>query len=410
MKTIEILPSKSEAHRVIIASSLCEDPRSVELKETSNDIEATRNCMEEIQRSLNARASGKEIAADLYCGESGSTFRFLIPVVAALGIHGIFHPEGRLPERPLSPMYEELIAHGAALSPCGEVPFQVGGALQAGEYTIPGNVSSQYITGLLFALPLLPGDSTLRVTGEVQSKGYVDMTLRVLQNFGIVVNQESVEGDTLYRIPGNQQYGSSENLEVEGDWSNAAFWLAAGILGKEPLRVTGLNMSSPQGDRKIVDLIRQFGGKLEIHGNAVIAYPSGGELQGIEIDASQIPDMVPAVALIATQAAGTTEITHAERLRLKESDRLKSVTSVLSALGASIAERQDGLSIEGPAALQGACVSSYNDHRITMMAAVASLITDGKVTIIGAESVNKSYPTFFTIMNENAMSDNVERR
>lgn len=395
---------------MIIASSLCEDPRPVELKETSKDIEATRNCMEEIHRTLNARASGKEIATDLYCGESGSTFRFLIPVVAALGIHGIFHPEGRLPERPLSPMYEELISHGVELSPCGEVPFEVKGALQSGEYTIPGNVSSQYITGLLFALPLLSGNSLLRVTGDVQSKGYVDMTLRVLQNFGIAVELESMEGDTLYRIPGNQRYRSPEQLEVEGDWSNAAFWLAAGILGKEPLQVTGLNLSSPQGDRKIVDLIQQFGGRLEIQENAVRAYPSEEKLRGIEIDASQIPDMVPALALIATQAEGTTEISHAERLRLKESDRLKSVTSVLSALGASVTERQDGLSIEGPVSLRGARVSSYNDHRITMMAAVASLITAGKVTITGAESVNKSYPTFFTIMNENAMSDNVERR
>ncbi len=410
MKEIQILPSKSEAHRVIIAAGLCKNPTTVELTETSNDIEATRKCMKEIQQTLESQCDDVNFPAQLYCGESGSTFRFLIPLVTALGIHGIFHPEGRLPKRPLSPMYEELISHGATLSPCGTVPFEVSGPLNPGEYTIPGNVSSQYITGLLFSLPLLSGDSILRVTGELQSEGYVEMTLRVLKRFGIHIGVERVNDGTIYRILGNQKYQSPEVLPVEGDWSNAAFWIVAGIIGEEPIRITGLNPESAQGDRQIVELVEQFGGQIETNGDAVITYPSRERLSGIKSNAAQIPDMVPALALLGTQADGITEICHAERLRLKESDRLKSVTEVLNALGASINEREDGLTIQGRSSLKGAVISSHNDHRIAMMAAIASLVTDGNVTIEGAESVNKSYPTFFKIMNENAMSDNIERR
>ena len=455
MKEIEILPSKSEAHRMIIAAALSKNPCEIPLRETSDDIEATRACMRAIRE---ARETGEP--AELYCKESGSTFRFLIPVVAALGIEAHFHPEGRLPQRPLSPLYEELTAHGICMSELGSVPFVVRGKLSPGEYTIPGNVSSQYITGLLLALPLLPGGSTIRVTGDRQSMGYIDMTLRVLERFGIRIRMEQVTDnhataktthsarndsveeisdsteaqttkpammtpkipgspkrrtestaeDLIFRIPGNQEYIAPTDCTVEGDWSNAAFWLTAGIIGEDPVRVTGLNPDSAQGDRAIVNFIRQFGGRIETEGNTVTAYPSQSHLHGTEIDAAQIPDMVPALALIATQAEGVTEITHAERLRLKESDRLKSVTQVLQALGAEIEELPDGLRISGKTRLCGGKVSGFGDHRIVMMAAIASLAAKGCVVIEGAESVNKSYPTFFTLMEENEMNQNMERR
>lgn len=413
MKVIKILPSKSEAHRMMIAAELCDNPCEIQISETSNDIEATRSCMTAIRRALDAKLSGgtgADITADLYCGESGSTFRFLIPVVAALEIIGRFHPEGRLPERPLAPLDEQLREKGVLLSETGTVPYLVQGPLQPGRYEIPGNVSSQYITGLLFALPLLSEDSTISITGGLQSEGYVNMTIRVLDRFGIEIITERSSDALVYRVPGNQKYVAPPTPEVEGDWSNAAFWLAAGVLGEEPVQVTGLSMDSAQGDRKIVDLLQKFGADVRVSADRVIAYPSRENLRGIPIDASQIPDMVPALALVASLAKGTTEILHAERLRLKESDRLKSVTDVLSKLGANVQELPDGLVIEGSENLIGSEVNSYNDHRIAMMAAVASVVTEGKVTIQGAESVNKSYPTFFTVMNENNMSDNIERR
>ncbi len=405
MKNIGILPSKSEAHRMIIAGALCNPPCEIRLEETSDDIEATRSCMQVIHK---ARETGNP--AELHCRESGSTFRFLIPLVAALGIPTNFYPEGRLPDRPLSPLYEELEAHGVTMTAMGTVPFTVTGNLTPGEYILPGNVSSQYITGLLLALPLLSGDSTIRVTGERQSMGYINMTLRVLSRFGIRVITEQSTSELVYRIFGGQEYTKPTDRSVEGDWSNAAFWLTAGILGEEPVRVTGLNLNSAQGDRSIVNWIHAFGGRIETEGDSVTAYPSRDLLHGTEINAAQIPDMVPALSLIATQAKGVTEINHAERLRLKESDRLESVTNVLKALGAEVRELPDGLQIRGRTKLYGTTVNSYGDHRIAMMAAIASLVADGCVTITDAESVNKSYPTFFTIMDKNEMSSNIERR
>ncbi len=405
MKNIGILPSKSEAHRMIIAGALCNPPCEIRLEETSDDIEATRSCMQAIHK---ARETGN--SAELRCRESGSTFRFLIPLVAALGIPANFYPEGRLPDRPLSPLYEELETHGVTMTAMGTVPFTVTGNLTPGEYILPGNVSSQYITGLLLALPLLSGDSTIRVTGERQSMGYINMTLRVLSRFGIRVITEQSTSELVYRIFGGQEYTKPTDRSVEGDWSNAAFWLTAGILGEEPVRVTGLNPNSAQGDRSIVNWIHAFGGRIETEGDSVTAYPSRDILHETEINAAQIPDMVPALSLIATQAKGVTEINHAERLRLKESDRLESVTNVLKALGAEVRELPDGLQIRGRTKLYGATVNSYGDHRIAMMAAIASLVADGCVTITDAESVNKSYPTFFTIMDKNEMSSNIERR
>lgn len=413
MKVIKILPSKSEAHRMMIAAALCDNPCEIQISETSNDIEATRSCMAAIRKAVDAKRSGEtgeDITADLYCGESGSTFRFLIPLVAALGITGRFHPKGRLPERPLAPLDEQLRKKGVILSETGTVPYLVQGPLQPGRYEIPGNVSSQYITGLLFALPLLSEDSTIAVMGGLQSEGYVNMTIRVLDRYGIEIITERSSDALVYRVPGNQKYMAPSSSEVEGDWSNAAFWLAAGVLGEEPVQVTGLSMDSAQGDRKIVDLLQKFGADVQIDEAGATAYPSRNDLSGITIDASQIPDMVPALALVASLAKGRTEINHAERLRLKESDRLKSVTDVLSKLGANVQELPDGLVIEGSESLVGAEVNSYNDHRIAMMAAIASIFSKGKVTIQGAESVNKSYPTFFTVMDENNMSDNIERR
>lgn len=393
MRKINIIPSKSDAHRALICAALSEKPCQVLCQAESKDITATRKC-------LDAVADGRE---EMYCGESGSTLRFLLPVMGALGHKASFYPEGRLPERPLSPLYEELAAHGCQMSPQGSVPFTIEGQLTSGTYHIPGDVSSQYISGLLFALPILTGDSRIVVKGVLQSKSYVDMTIKALRDFGVEI-AETAEG---YLIPGGQVYRGPETYQVEGDWSNGCFWLAAGALLTKGICVSGLDADSLQGDKQILEILAQFGAVVNIEEEGITV--KRGTLKGIRIDAGQIPDMVPALAVVAAAATGTTKIVNAERLRIKESDRLQTVTQVLKKLGADIEELSAGLVIRGTGTLSGGQVDSYNDHRIAMMAGIASILTTGVVSLKGADAVNKSYPGFWADLKALGLDDKIER-
>ena len=393
MRKVKAIASKSDAHRALICAALSENPCEVIMDTTSKDIDATKKCIESI------RCGQKE----LYCGESGSTLRFLLPVVAALGMEVHFYPEGRLPKRPLSPLYEEMENHGCKMSPKESVPFIVKGQLQSGDFTIPGDISSQFISGLLFALPILDGDSNIIITGSLQSEDYIKMTINTLSKFGVEIKRT----DTGYYVRGNQKYISPGKYVVEGDWSNAAFYLVAGAFLKDGILVTGLNTDSIQGDKKIIDLLSRFGADVNIIDDSIIVGP--GTLKGIKIDASQIPDMVPALSVLAAGAEGITKIYNARRLRIKESDRLKTVTKVIKALGGDIEELEDGLIIKGTGTLKGGVVSSFNDHRIAMMAAIASLISKDKVKIEESEAVNKSYPDFFEHMEMLGLHGNIER-
>ena len=362
------------------------------------------------------------VGADLYCKESGSTLRFLLPVVGALGKRGIFHPKGRLSQRPLSPLYEELCSHGMRISTPGSVPLIAEGQLRGGEYHITGDISSQFISGLLFALPILEEDSKIVVSGNLQSAGYVDMTLRTLTRFGIKVTRdvygedretEKNEGQTFF-IKGNQEYKAPREFQdggyqVEGDWSNGAFWLVAGILGDTPIMVKGLDPTSAQKDKQIVNVIQEMGGTVSIEGQNVTSYPSRNRLKGISFDAEQTPDMIPAIALLATQAKGKSKIYNAQRLRSKESDRLHSISSTLRTLGADMEELQDGLIIKGKSELNGGVCDSFSDHRIAMMLSIASLVCKDKVQLIGSEAANKSYPSFFDRLKELDLDKNLER-
>ena len=374
--TIPAIPSKSAAHRLLICAALAGGGTEVECQGTSKDIEATKAC-------LAAMKNGGRLP----CGESGSTLRFLLPVAAALGLEAEFHMEGRLPQRPLAPLDAQLEAHGAVLTrPVPEI-LKISGQLVPGEYTLPGDISSQYISGLLFALPLLEAPSTLTVTGKIESGPYIEMTLDALRQFGIHVTIEQ----NVFRIPACG-YRSSCKAVVEGDWSNAAFWLSAGALGA-PVTVTGLNPQSLQGDKAIFDLLAAFGAQTEQNGDAYTVSPA--PLHGMEIDAAAIPDLVPVLAVVAAAAEGTTRIYNAGRLRLKESDRIETVRRMLEALGASVEETTDGLLIHGGKPLRGGMVDSCNDHRIAMAAAVASILCTGEVTVLQAEAVEKSYPNFW---------------
>ena len=393
MKHIKAITSKSDAHRALICAALSENECEVAMDTTSDDIEATKRCLKNIM-------CGKK---ELYCGESGSTFRFLIPVVAALGNEVYFYPEGRLPYRPLSPLYEELQKHGCILSDKGSVPFKVKGKLEPGTYEIPGNVSSQFISGLLFALPLLKGDSDIIVTGDIQSEDYINMTINTMEKFKVNIKKTTYG----YRVKGDQKYVSPEIYNVEGDWSNAAFFLAAGAFIEEGIKVSGLSMDSIQGDKKIVDILKEFGARVTVEDNCVTVRP--GTLKGIDIDASQIPDMVPALAVLAVRAYGRTNIYNAGRLRIKESDRLKTVRETIENLGGDISELSDSLIINGTGMLEGGSVSSHNDHRIAMMAALASLISKNKVVIKDSDAVKKSYPDFFKHMHIVELDKNLER-
>lgn len=472
--TIEAIPSKSHAHRLLIAQKLAalqgggqEDPLAIPT--FSEDIDATKGCLAQLDEEL----------PRFDCRESGSTIRFMIPVAMALKDEAVFAGSGKLPQRPLSPLKEEMERHGCSFEMLAAAKGAAGalncatasgrgvtseicrirGRLQPGKYELAGNISSQFITGLLFALPLLNGDSSLQLTTKLESAGYVDLTLQVLREFGIeirevrekitdedanagkkvVISERAAEqADSLsltanseadlegiseanlesnsenylirYEIPGNQIYREPEGLKVEGDWSNAAFWLVAGALGGN-ITCTGLNPDSTQRDKEIVTVLEKMGAKIERENTAYHIAGNDAPLHGETVSAAQFPDLVPVMAVAMTGASDASSITNAERLRIKESDRLATVCDFLTILGTDIRQIEDGLIIHenknntdpsGTAAhcpappLSGGTVSSHNDHRIAMAAAVASCRADGPIVITGAEAVKKSYPDFFT--------------
>ncbi len=369
--TVEPPPSKSDAHRALIAASLAGaiDLISGLPDPESDDIRATRQCLEAITQRKHR----------LDCGESGTTLRLLIPIVAARGMAEreavTFEGSGRLPQRPLNEYSAIFAGHGISLnfSPSASLPLVMSGRLTAGIFEVPGHVSSQYISGLLLALPLIAGDSAIRLTSRLESAPYVEMTLRTLKAFGIVIKTQPGG----YFIPGGQKYRPTV-YQIEKDYSQAAFWLTAAYAGS-PLLVSGLAMDSAQGDQAILTLLQTF---------------RQGSLK-YKIDASQIPDLVPILAVAAALTPAETHIVKASRLRLKESDRLAATEQALRAIGANIRQTSDGLMIQGGEPLIGGTADSFGDHRIAMALAIAALSTREGVVLHRAEAVNKSYPDFF---------------
>ncbi|MBQ9098604.1 MAG: 3-phosphoshikimate 1-carboxyvinyltransferase [Clostridia bacterium] len=402
--------SKSAAHRALIAAAFADGKTAIRVTGAGEDIAATIRCLSGLGARIEERPGEEGCSwlevfpvsrptqnAVLDCGESGSTLRFMVPVVAALGIKATFLRRGRLPERPMEPLMNEMAAHGVRFSENSDGSLTVEGRLPAGQYTIAANVSSQFITGLLLALSLIGKPSSLTLTGEIESAPYIDMTVKALAAFGST--PERTADGRHYHIQGCDKcpLRSPHILYPEGDFSGAAFPLAAGALGLHPVTVTGLSFDSLQGDKEILTLLQRFGARIDIsteHGSAT-AFPSS--LQGIEIDARQIPDLVPILAVIASFATGKTVIRGAARLRLKESDRIATTAAMLRALGGNVCEMPDGLEIVG-ASLHGGTVDGANDHRIVMSAAVASLACHGDVTILGIGAEAKSYPAFFELI------------
>lgn len=395
---VHIPASKSQAHRMLLCAAMGESEVTLRCRGLSKDILATVACLKALGASVDAEGEVlhlRPVSAPpsglclLPCGESGSTLRFLLPLVGALGASAVFEREGRLPERPIEPLGRELCRNGMDIRSDG-ARLYCSGQLRPGAFCLPGNISSQYISALLMTLPLLEGESTLHMEGALESAAYVAMTEEVLR-LGGVRTEKTGAG---YRIPGGQRCRFAPELSVEGDYSNAAFFLCAGALSERGIRVTGLDPQSRQGDRAIVPLLEEMGAQVASDGSSVTVKRDA--LHGITIDASPIPDLIPVLSVVAAAASGETRVIHAQRLRLKESDRLHSTTQMLRALGAEAEELPDGLVIRGGRTLAGGTVDACGDHRIAMSAAVAGGICRGAVTICGSECVQKSYPDFWT--------------
>ena len=374
--TIQAIPSKSQAHRYLICAALANNETTLICPETNRDIEATADCLNALGANIFRTKIGYEIdpvkkipqTAELNCCESGSTLRFLLPIAGALGVDTTFTMEGRLPQRPLSPLWEEMERMGCILTRPTANTIRCQGRLKPGSYSIDGGVSSQFITGLLLAAPLLDGDSRIHITGKLESKPYITMTRKAMSVFG-------VPSEGLHIHP--QDYHSPGSVTVEGDWSNGAFFLAAKALGN-PVTVTNLNPDSPQGDRAAARWLKALS-------------------QHCTISAADIPDLVPILSVVAAANHGAV-FTDIQRLRLKESDRVASVIAMLEALGGRADATEDTLTVYGTG-LTGGTVDSVNDHRIAMSAAIASTVCTQSVTVLGAECVKKSYPTFWEEFN-----------
>ena len=387
-------PSKSMAHRLLLAAALADGVSTVKNVALSQDIEATLRCMAALGASWERTdkstlrvtgIGGKEKSFPelprFDCGESGSTLRFFIPL--ALDGRGAvrFEGRGRLMQRPLS-VYEDMFkARGILWRHEGD-SLTVDGLLESGRYSMPGDVSSQFITGMLLALPRLEGDSVLEIKTPLESRAYVELTRRIQAHYE--------KGQSLL-IPGGQRAVSPGRMHIGGDWSHAAFYLVASAIGRGEIRLTGLDPNSAQGDRALVGILRDMGADIRWEGDELVARAS--KLHGLHADCSQIPDVVPALAVAMAAAEGESRISGAARLRIKESDRLSAMCAALSAAGACIRETEDGLLIHGGKQLCAARIDGCNDHRIVMAMAVLCAALGG--TIRGAETVNKSYPDFF---------------
>ncbi|MCH5300090.1 MAG: 3-phosphoshikimate 1-carboxyvinyltransferase [Ruminococcus sp.] len=405
---VTIPPSKSDVHRAIICAALSFGKSTISPVVLSNDIKATIACinslgaktqLEDNVLTVDATDMFKNKKAVLDCGESGSTLRFFVPVAAMGGVETEFVGHGSLLPRPIGIFADILPPAGVECETTGVLPLKIKGKLQSGKFEIPGNISSQFITGLLFALPLLDGDSDIVLTSPIESIGYINMTIYTMSKFGVKVETT----DYGWHIKGNQHY-SPNDYTTDGDWSQAAFFMCSGAINAETT-VKGVNINSTQGDKEIAEILKRFGADVQINENSVTVKPN--ELNGIEIDARQIPDLVPILAVTGAFAKGTTKIINAERLRIKESDRLASISNALNKLGAKVTEKPDGLVIEGVKSLNGGTVEGCNDHRIVMAMSIAAEKATDKVTVTDAFSINKSYPSFYEDYNKLGGNSNV---
>lgn len=395
--SIRVPASKSQAHRLLILAALGEKKVSLSFDGISDDIRATADCLCALGANIALTKNGAEVAPItqppqgvrvLRCRESGSTLRFLLPVCGILDAEAVFVREGRLSERPLAPFDAELTKNGMTLTENGN-ELQVCGRLQSGVFTLPGNVSSQFVTALLLALSQLPQKSEIRLTSPLQSADYVKMTVQALEQFGCRVTQESA----CYFVGGEKSAPTQSTFSVEADYSSAAFFLCAGALSERGISVQGLNLSSAQPDRAVLDVLRAFGAEVSVREDGVFVRKN--RLDPIELDCSAFPDSVPVLSVLCALASGQSRLTNCARLRLKESDRLDATAKMLTALGGNAEIVGDDLVIRGVPRLHGGIVETFADHRMAMAAAVAATACEQTVVIDNDTCVCKSYPRFW---------------
>lgn len=419
MKKIRVFPgklqglvqapsSKSMGHREIICAGLACGTSIIDNISMSKDIEATMRCLRAInvavdevpgmfagRRALQISGTGHPMAAadSVDCGESGSTLRFFLPLGANLNCPLTFIGHGKLVSRPLQAYYDifdkQFIQY---FNDNGKLPLTVNGKLQPGIFKLPGDVSSQFVSGLLFVLPLLNGDSVIEITSQLESSAYVDMTISCLAKFGVKVENENGR-HRRYLVPGKQRYQALDS-RVEGDWSQAAFWTVGGSLGAK-ITCAGMDFNSLQGDKAVLDIMQRMGALVEKNADSVTV--SGGVTKATVIDAANCPDIIPVLTVLAAVSEGTTKIINAARLRIKECDRLAAMTSELNKMGADVTEEAEGLTIVGkPQGLRGGVeVDAWNDHRIAMSLAIAAQKCAQPIILTGSDSVAKSYPDFW---------------
>ncbi len=382
-------PSKSYAHRFIISAFLSKESGIIKGVGSSKDVLATLTALSSIGLKYNLIGNDVEFSylkpsdySVLDCNESGSTLRFLFPVVCALGLNAEFIGSEKLLSRPIKDLADCLNKNGAKID-----GFKVSGKLQSGDYKITGKVSSQFISGLLFALPLLDGDSKIIIDGEAVSKDYINITLEVLNKFGIKIEKT----DYGYFVMGNQKYVCPKDMEIEGDFSGASFTLAMGALS-DGVTVLNLNKSTSQGDKKIIDALKLFGATVkEVDGGYFV---KKGELKGITLDCENIPDLVQILSVIASYAKGESKFLNVSRLKLKESDRIEGIIKNLKSAGIKAEYNGNDLIVNG-GEVKGSVFYGDNDHRTVMATSVLSAFCKGESKILGAEAISKSYPEFF---------------
>lgn len=442
MRAIKAPQSKSEAHRFLICECLSrlslyaenaeksfDEAQAINLKEVtapnsqvyidSDDVKATSECLNKIEfavlakrQSQSAGSACEELLLD--CKESGSSLRFLLPITAALGLKVKFIMGGRLPDRPIESLINQLCVHGCKIER-NKNYIKCEGRLAPGDFYLPGDESSQFISGLMFALPLLDEESRIIVGKPIESSGYIKMTMEMLHNFSIIVESIDKGDNYIYKIASKQKFKAPNSCNIGGDWSNAAFWFAAGALGNEPVSISGLNLNSVQADRYIRDILCDMGVIIKIsdcNGMPVCEiYPiRKNRLKAVKVDAANIPDLVPVLSLLCCFADGESEIYNVQRLRGKESDRILAIEDLINSIGGKVEVKGNSIFVNGIDFLHGANVRCYADHRMVMTAAIASIRCKSKVIISEAEAVNKSYANFFGDLAKLGLDGNIEYR
>jgi len=391
-------PSKAQTHRALYAGLLSRGTTVIHNPLVSDDTKASLNAVSAFGARVRFERESWKLESDgvphqpagrVECGESGVTLRFTIPIASLVGVDVSLSGSARLLQRPLQPLVEAMKQLGVGINAGEEVTVKAA-CVKGGSVRIPGDVSSQFISGLLFAGPLMEEGLDVIVTSSLESRGYVALTIETMRQHGVTVRTDG--GMSLFQVAPHQKYRSVDHT-IPGDYSSAAFLMSAAAVTDSRITITGLSQTGSDPDSAFLEILTKMGVRTSFSSDGL--HVEGRGLKASKVNISSCPDLGPVTAVLGVFADGKTEITGAERLRYKESDRLAAIASELRRLGAEVEETDGGLVVSGPSTLRGGIVESHGDHRIAMALAVTALNATDSVTIRNAQSVNKSYPTFF---------------